>query len=149
MKQSEYDEKRLLLGKYRLLLAKLERRVEEMRRWDNIALGCTSAVYDHAKPGRSSSKSPGQSNSAFDMAEQLRKEVRDITRSVSEMRIKLQDCIDQLPDARHRDVLEAVYVNGQQISTLAAKLERSNKTVVRLLRQATEELLLRTDYFDN
>ena len=149
MTKKDYDEKRLQLGKYRLLMAKLERRTEETRRWENIAYGCSTSVYDPAKPGRSSVRSGTENGTALDMVNQLKKESEDISSKASVLRMRLQSCIDQLPDNRHRDVLEAMYINGYQTTTLVSKLDRSPKTVGRLLRKATEELATLTDYFNN
>ncbi|MEA5135694.1 MAG: DUF1492 domain-containing protein [Candidatus Fimivivens sp.] len=149
MTKKDYDEKRLQLGKYRLLMAKLERRTEETRRWENIAYGCSAVAYDSAKPGRSSVRSGTENGTALDMVNQLKKESEDISSKASVLRMRLQSCIDQLPDNRHRDVLEAMYINGYQTTTLVSKLDRSPKTVGRLLRKATEELAALTDYFNN
>lgn len=127
----QYDQKRMLLSKYRVLLGQLQRLSEEAERWQAIS-------------EMSSSRSPG---SVYCTALTIAEERDSRARLVLEERTRLSEAIARLDNPQHRLVLEGIYLSCGTQEQLAIDLDRSVRTIKRLLRSATEALDARTDFF--
>lgn len=138
------EEMRAELGRYRDTVRKLNRRCEEAERWRELARRSSGSVVG---AGRTPAHSRDDVGAVVSMADSIAIECKLISAQAAQKRELLCNCIEMVPEARHREVLESVFVNGMTISQLAEIVDRSDKTVERWLNAAMRSIARSSSYF--
>lgn len=133
------------LSRYRDTLRKLERRSDEARRWREMASRASGSVVTigNGSPGQRGNDIGGM----LATAEGIHQECDELAALAGSYRAELRAALALLPNPRHRDLLEAVYIDGKTVERIAGELNRSAKTVANQIGLAVIELRRRADYF--
>lgn len=110
MDGKEYCNKRVMLGKYRYLMAMVARRGKEAARWNDLAARPVGSGIGSARTR--SGVPPVDIGAAKVNALAIEQECDELAEEARRERDRLAICIALVPDAASRDILELAYLNG-------------------------------------
>lgn len=148
MNQREYEEKRLKLGRYLLVSSRAARREEECALWRSRAQKIASMKTDYVGKRNFAPGMGADFCGANDIADKIQKEYVNLYSEAAQLRERLNSAIDSIDNPVFRDVLDRAYIKGQSIENIAVELDRSVKTIKRMMRKATEDLAAASSFFN-
>ena len=132
------EEKKVLLQEYRKLDGRINRALDEKRRWEELAVRISPVYSDMPRGGGNGDKL----TEAVQRIVELEAEIdRDIDRLV-DLRQWIERNIDAVEDTRLRDILRRRYVDGDRIEKIAVDMMLDYRWVRRLLTRALRNLTL-------
>ena len=147
MDGKEYCNKRVMLGKYRYLMAMVARRGKEAARWNDLAARPVGSGIGSARTR--SGAQPVDIGAAKVNALAIEQECDELAEEARRERDRLAICIALVPDADSRDILELAYLNGYTMSQLERHYDTSKKTVNRRMKRAILLLDANSTFFRN
>lgn len=145
MDGKEYCDKRVMLGKYRYMMAMIARRNKEAARWNDLASqpAGSSITTVHTRSGGSHADIGAAKANAL----AIQRECDELAESARKERDRLAVCIALVPDAVSREILELSYLNGYTSAQLEKHYDTSKKTVDRKLKRAILLLDANSSFF--
>lgn len=125
------EQKKDRLLEYVAQLGRLERKCEEVARWDSLA----------------EAGEPDSSNNIKVTAIQIRSECETLAKHVQTLRSRLVVALGCLQDARQREVLELYYLNASTTHDIQLAKGWSSRYIRRLRTEAIKSLEELSDFF--
>ena len=138
MLSREQEKKRMYLGQYRQLDAKITRLLEEQRAWREKAMHMTPVLTP--VPG---GKEGGSTQRPIDKVLAMEGDINAAIDTLVDLRRDIQGAIDKVPDENLRLLLEYRYIDGLTFEQIAEKLHYGYQWVYKLHRKALDEMALR------
>ena len=132
------EEKKVLLQEYRKLDGRINRALDEKRRWEELAVRISPVYSDMPRGGGNGDKLTEAVQRIVDLEAEID---RDIDRLV-DLRQWIERNIDAVEDTRLRDILRRRYVDGDRIEKIAVDMMLDYRWVRRLLTRALRDLTL-------
>ena len=132
------EEKKVLLQEYRKLDGRINRALDEKRRWEELAVRISPVYSDMPRGGGNGDKLTEAGQRIVDLEAEID---RDIDRLV-DLRQWIERNIDAVEDTRLRDILRRRYVDGDRIEKIAVDMMLDYRWVRRLLTRALRNLTL-------
>ncbi len=132
------EEKKVLLQEYRKLDGRINRALDEKRRWEELAVRISPVYSDMPRGGGNGDKLTEAVQRIVDLEAEID---RDIDRLV-DLRQWIERNIDAVEDTRLRDILRRRYVDGDRIEKIAVDMMLDYRWVRRLLTRALRNLTL-------
>ena len=132
------EEKKVLLQEYRKLDGRINRALDEKRRWEELAVRISPVYSDMPRGGGNGDKLTEAVQRIVDLEAEID---RDIDRLV-DLRQWIERNIDAVEDTRLRDILRRRYVDGDRIEKIAVDIMLDYRWVRRLLTRALRNLTL-------
>ena len=129
------------LRRYLLARDRLQRKCEEANRWESISTGLTPLL--HGTRGASHR----QPNEVKETLMQRREELERAALETRELRRKLYDALNAIPDPYLRGLLESKYLSGASNRELMEQYHLSERTLRRHLGQAVHCLEKYSKFF--
>lgn len=125
------EQKKDRLLEYAAQLGRLERKCEEVARWDSLA----------------EAGEPDSSNNIKVTAIQIRSECEVLAKNVQALRSRLVAALNCLRDARQREVLELYYLNTSTTHDIQLAKGWSSRYIRQLRTKAIQSLEEASDFF--
>lgn len=132
------EEKKVLLQEYRKLDGRINRALDEKRRWEELAVRISPVYSDMPRGGGNGDKLTEAVQRIVDLEAEID---RDIDRLV-DLRQWIERNIDAVEDTRLRGILRRRYVDGDRIEKIAVDMMLDYRWVRRLLTRALRNLTL-------
>lgn len=135
-------EKKAILLNYRAIERRINRLLDEKKRWEEKATAVTPAYSDMPKGGGSADKVQSAVCRIIEIEEMLNRQID----ALADLREYIETALAGLPDEKLRDVMRYRYIDGMKWEEVAVAMHIDYRWVLRLHGRALAELTIESHY---